>query len=127
MRKGIVSLEYVLVFAGVLSILAITTTAIVDLYFRNINAIDNHRLKENCKEIKLTIELFELMPEGLREIELNNLNAWQMLVVSEKELTLKNNQKECKIFSRQNLKTITTIEKNKKLNIQKQNNILNIS
>ena len=124
--KGFVSLEYILIFAGVLSILAITTTGIITLYSRNINAIDNYRLKEGCREINQTIELFELMPRGLKEIELNNIEIWQIDAL-EKELNLKNKLKSCKIISRQNITSINTLEKDYKLKITKQNNVLNIS
>lgn len=124
--KGFVSLEYILIFAGVLSILAITTTGIITLYSKNINAIDNYRLKEGCKEINQTIELFELMPRGLKEIELNNIEIWHIDTL-EKELNLKNKLKSCKIISRQNITSINTIEKDYKLKITKQNNVLNIS
>jgi len=127
MTKGFVTIEYVLIFAGILSILAVISTVIITLYSRNLNAIDNYRLKEKCKEINQTIELFELMPEGLKQIELNNLFEWNIEQKLSKKIILKNKQKDCLIFSRLNLISVTHISKNYKLTISKQNNNLNIS
>jgi hypothetical protein len=127
MTKGFVTIEYVLIFAGILSILAVISTVIITLYSRNLNAIDNYRLKEKCKEINQTIELFELMPEGLKQIELNNLFEWNIEQKLSTKIILKNKQKECLIFSRLNLISVTHISKNYKLTISKQNNNLNIS
>jgi hypothetical protein len=127
MTKGFVTIEYVLIFAGILSILAVISTVIITLYSRNLNAIDNYRLKEKCKEINQTIELFELMPEGLKQIELNNLFEWNIEKKLSTKIILRNKQKECLIFSRLNLISVTHISKNYKLTISKQNNNLNIS
>ncbi|HOW29210.1 MAG TPA: hypothetical protein PK685_00835 [archaeon] len=127
MTKGFVTIEYVLIFAGILSILAVISTVIITLYSRNLNAIDNYRLKEKCKEINQTIEFFELMPEGLKQIELNNLFEWNIEQKLSTKIILKNKQKECLIFSRLNLISVTHISKNYKLTISKQNNNLNIS
>lgn len=125
--KGLISLEYVLVFAGVLSILTILSTGIISLYNRNINEIDNQRLKENCKDLSLTIELFELMPEGLKEIELNNLFEWTIEIKSQKEIIIRNKQKSCLLTSRINIVSTTAFPKKHTLLISKQNNNLNIS
>ena len=127
-QKGFVSLEYVLIFAGVLSILTLISTLIITLYNRNINEIDNQRLKENCKDLSLTIELFELMPEGLTEIELNNLFEWTIEIKSQKEILIKNKKISCSLNSRININNqINIIPEKYKLLISKQNNILNIS
>jgi hypothetical protein len=125
--KGFVSLEYILIFAGVLSVLTIIATGIISLYSRNINAIDNYRLKSSCKEINQTIELFELMPRGLTEIELNNLEEWAIERKGEKEITVKNKQKTCTISSRQTITSIDKLPKNHILKISKENNALNIN
>lgn len=125
--KGFVSLEYILVFAGVLSILTILSTGIISLYNRNISEIDNQRLKENCKDLSLTIELFELMPEGLKEIELNNLFEWTIEIKSQKEIIIRNKQKSCLLASRINIVSTTTLPKKHTLLISKKNNNLNIS
>lgn len=125
--KGFVSLEYILIFAGVLSVLTVIATGVISLYSRNINAIDNYRLKSNCKEINQTIELFELMPRGLTEIELNNLEDWEVEKTSEKEITVKNKQKTCTISSRQTITSIDKLPKNYILKISKENNALNIN
>ncbi len=125
--KGFVSLEYILIFAGVLSVLTIIATGIISLYSRNINAIDNYGLKSSCKEINQTIELFELMPRGLTEVELNNLEEWAIERKGEKEITVKNKQKTCTISSRQTITSIDKLPKNYILKISKENNALNIN
>lgn len=125
-QKGMVSLEYVLIFSGALSVLFLISATIVSLYDKNITAIDNQRLKNTCKEINQTIELFELMPLAKKEIEANNLSVW-VFEKKNNETTLKNKNKECKINTSLNLKTPTTISEKYTFVILKQNNDLNIS
>jgi len=126
MQKGFLSLEYILLIAGVLSCLALLSTGIINLYHRNINEIDNQRLRQGCKEINQTIELLELMPEGVREIELNNLFTWQVTRKSSRGIILKNKQKDCNIASRITIESATSFEENHVLRLTKTNNYLNI-
>ncbi len=125
-KKGIVSLEYILLFACVVSVLGLIVAGIVSLYNRNIETIDNSRFLDFCKETKDIIELFELMPEGKKEIGASNLEIWNIERTG-KEIVLKNRKKDCKIVTETtvNLKT-KVIEKKQKLVFTKQNNALNI-
>lgn len=126
--KGFVSLEYILLFASILSVLSITVIGVISLYNRNIQAIDNSRFSDFCKELKSTIELLEIMPEGQLEIDARNLKNWQLKKKNSKEIELTNEIDNCKIST---MLSITcqnkSFEKNQKITLQKQNNTLNIS
>ncbi|HOZ35380.1 MAG TPA: hypothetical protein PLK55_00135 [archaeon] len=124
--KGFVTLEYVLLIAGIISVLGASIIGIINLYNRNITANDNYRLKGFCKDLKAEIELFEIMPEGKIEIEPGALSAWQ-IEKSNNKITLKNNQKTCEIRTTLSINcTITEITETQKITLTKQNNILNI-
>lgn len=126
--KGFITLEYVLLFASVLSVLAVTATGIIALYNRNIDAIEKERLTDFCKELKTNVELLEIMPEGNLEIETKNLKTWGINKKNSKIIEIIAGKKKCEIYTTLiiNLKN-KNLEKNHKLILKKQNNTLNIN
>ncbi|MFA5745254.1 MAG: hypothetical protein WCX82_00995 [archaeon] len=126
--KGFISLEYILLFASVLSILSITVVGVISLYNRNITAIDNSRFLDFCKELKSKVELMELMPEGKLEIEARNLKDWELKKNNSREIELTNETKNCKINTTLSITGENqTFKNNQKITLQKQNNTLNIN
>jgi len=127
MTKGFITLEYILLFASVLSVLSLCVLGIIALYNKNINAMDNYRLSIFCKELKETIELFEIMPDGKEILEPNALSVWT-IEKSDEIIEIKNKNKNCKVTTSLSLKsTISDIKEKQKIEITKQNNALNIS
>lgn len=126
-KSGFVSLEYILVFAGVLSAIVLLSGTIVYLYNKNIAEIDNQRLKEGCKNINTTIEFLELIPEGKIELEFYNLFNWDIEKKSNTQILLKNKERECKIESLLKIQSIKKIEEKQKITISKKNDILYIN
>ena len=127
-QNGFISLEYILLFASVISVLSITVIGIIAIYNRNIQAIDNSRFFDFCKELKSNIELIELMPEGKLEINARNLKDWQLKKNNSKEIELTNKTKNCKINTMPSTICQNKIfTPNQKITLIKQNNTLNIS
>lgn len=125
--KGFVTLEYVLLLASVIAILGSVVFGIISIYNRNISAADNSRFSNFCKEIKTRIELFEIMPEGKIEIEVNNLEIWKITKFGN-TLKINNSKKTCEIKTTLYVSLeISEIIKNQKLTLEKQNNTLNIN
>lgn len=124
--KGFVTLEYVLLIAGIVSVLGASIIGVISLYNKNIIANDNYRLKDFCKNLKAEIELFEIMPEGKIELEPGALSVWR-IEKSNNKITLKNNQNTCEIRTFLSVNcAITEITEKQKITLTKQNNILNI-
>ena len=125
--KGFVTLEYVLLLASVIAILGSVVFGIVSLYNRNLSAVDNSRFSNFCKDLKARIELFEIMPEGKIEIEVNNLEIWKITKFGN-TLKINNSKKTCEIKTTLYVSLeISEIIKNQKLTLEKQNNTLNIN
>lgn len=124
--KGFVTLEYVLLIAGIMSVLGASIIGVISLYNKNIIANDNYRLEDFCKDFKAEIELFEIMPEGKVEIELGALSTWQ-IEKSNNKITLRNAQKTCEIRTFLSVSLhFSEITEKQKITLTKQNNILNI-
>lgn len=124
--KGFVTLEYVLLIAGIVSVLGTSIIGVISLYNKNIVANDNYRLENFCKDLKAEIELFEIVPEGKIEIEPKALSVWE-IEKSNNKITLKNTQNTCEIRTLLSINsTITEISEKQKLTLTKHNNILNI-
>lgn len=125
--KGFVTLEYVLLLASVIAILGSVVFGIISLYNRNLSAVDNSRFSNFCKDLKTRIELFEIMPEGKIEIEVNNLEIWKITKFGN-TLKINNSKKTCEIKTTLYVSLeISEIIKNQKLTLEKQNNTLNIN
>lgn len=125
--KGFITLEYVLLIASIVSIIATLVFGIINLYNRNISAIDDTRFTDFCKELKAKIELFEIMPEGKDEIEANNLLPWN-IKKNGGDMKLEKTNKSCEIKTNLLVSLqINNITKNQKINLIKQNNTLNIN
>jgi hypothetical protein len=124
--KGFVTLEYVLLIAGIVSVLGTSIIGVISLYNKNIVVNDNYRLENFCKDLKAEIELFEIVPEGKIEIEPKALSVWE-IEKSNNKITLKNTQNTCEIRTLLSINsTITEISEKQKLTLTKHNNILNI-
>jgi hypothetical protein len=124
--KGFVTLEYVLLIAGIVSVLGTSIIGVISLYNKNIVVNDNYRLENFCKDLKAEIELFEILPEGKIEIEPKALSVWE-IEKSNNKITLKNTQNTCEIRTLLSINsTITEISEKQKLTLTKHNNILNI-
>lgn len=124
--KGFVTLEYILLIAGIISVLGASIIGVVSLYNKNIIANDNYRLKEFCKDLKAEFELFEIMPEGKIEIEPKALSVWK-IEKNNNRITINNSKKTCEIRTPLSINcTITEITDKQKITLIKQNNVLNI-
>lgn len=124
--KGFVTLEYVLLIAGIISVIGASVVGVISLYNKNIIANDNYRFTSFCKELKAEIELFEIMPEGMVKIEPSALSTWQ-IEKSNGLVTIKNKQKSCEIKTFLSVKlNVSEIKEKQKITITKHNNILNI-
>ena len=124
--KGFVTLEYILLIAGIISVLGASIIGVISLYNKNIIVNDNYRLTGFCKELRAEVELFEIMPEGKSEIEPGALSTWQ-IEKSNNKIIIKNKQKTCKIKTFLSIKIcFSEITEKQKITLTRHNNILNI-
>lgn len=124
--KGFVTLEYILLIAGIISVLGASIIGVISLYNKNIIVNDNYRLTGFCKELRAEVELFEIMPEGKSEIEPGALSTWQ-IEKSNNKIIFKNKQKTCEIKTFLSIKIgFSEITEKQKITLTRHNNILNI-
>ncbi len=108
MKKGFISLEYILIFSAVLMIFSVLLITIDNLYNKNLSAIDTKNLYQSSTKIQEIISFQELQTISLNKIKLNPNDCWYFKKISSKEISLENKKNVYKIYSR---KTIILQEK----------------
>ncbi|MFH0906489.1 MAG: hypothetical protein V1824_04085 [archaeon] len=98
-KKGLVSLEYLLIFLAVISVLSIIIYQAINLYEKNLEIIDKQNLNEFYNNLQQAIELSEIENNFSYIIDLKPLSNWEIENKTLRSITLKNKTKEYIITS----------------------------
>ena len=125
MKKGFLSLEYILLTAATLSAISILILSGVSLYNKNINAIDDYKLEKLHTNLKNNISLIELNNGSKKTIYVETINEWVFKKSNLNCIIIKNKQKTKEICS--NYKITINVSKfsgDGKINIENKNNTI---
>lgn len=125
MKKGFLSLEYILLTAATLSAISVLILSGVSLYNKNINAIDDYKLEKLHTNLKNNISLIELNNGSKKTIYFETVNEWVFKKSNLNCVIIKNKQKTKEICSNYKI----TINSAKfigigKINIENKNNTI---
>lgn len=125
MKKGFLSLEYILLTAATLSAISILILSGVSLYNKNINAIDDYKLEKLHTNLKNNISLIELNNGSKKTIYVETINEWVFRKSNLNCIIIKNKQKTKEICSNYKI-TIngSKFSGNGKINIENKNNTI---
>jgi hypothetical protein len=99
LKKGFISLEYILIFAALLTIFSIFLITINNLYSNNLEVIDTKNLQSIKTNIQDIISFQELQTTSLNKIIISPKDCWNINKINNQEIIIKNNIKEYKIFT----------------------------
>jgi len=126
-KKGSVSLEYILILCGIIAISGTLIGTSINLYHKNMEAIDNKNIKQTAQKMQEIIDLFELQPNGRMEIQIKPITEWKIEQIDSRQIMLSNNIKTFYIISTTKI-IIPQIHTNQegKIILEKQNDYINI-
>ena len=93
MKKGFLSLEYILLVAAVVSAISVLVTSGVGIYTKNLNAIDNYKLDSFYKSLQNNIYLLELNNNSKSSFEVTTINKWLLKKENKNCVSIKNKEK----------------------------------
>jgi hypothetical protein len=99
LKKGFISLEYILIFAALLTIFSIFLITINNLYSNNLEVIDTKNLQSIKTNIQDIISFQELQTTSLNKIIISPKDCWNINKINNQKIIIKNNIKEYKIFT----------------------------
>ncbi|MDD3178037.1 MAG: hypothetical protein PHR26_00800 [Candidatus ainarchaeum sp.] len=126
-QKAQISLEYILIALTILSVLSMLSYQIITIYNKNIETIDNKKLKNLYTQLQENLDFSENMPEYYKSITIDTEKEWE-IYKSGKEIIIINKFKKYSINTNQDIKIIKTkmFDKNKII-IKKTNDIITIT
>lgn len=126
-QKAQISLEYILIAFAIISVLSMLSYQIINIYNKNIDAIDNKKLKNLKQDLEESLKLSESMPNFYKEIEINPEKFWKIHKINNK-LILENKTKEYIITSNIDIKIMDIDLSNiNKIILNKKQDILTIT
>jgi uncharacterized protein (UPF0333 family) len=100
LKKGFISLEYILIFCALLVIFSVFLITVDGLYKKNLSVIDTKNLINTYTEIQDRISFQELQTTSLYEIQIRPNNCWHLIKKSSYEIIIENENISKNIFSR---------------------------
>jgi len=100
LKKGFISLEYILIFGALLVVFSIFLLTIDGLYSKNLSAIDTRNLNKLKTTIQDTVSFQELQTISLRKIEINPKDCWYLKKISNQQISLENKTTKHNIYTR---------------------------
>jgi competence protein ComGC len=93
MKKGFLSIEYILLVAAVVSAISVLVTSGIGIYTKNLNAIDNYKLDSFSENLQNNIYLLELNSNSKNSFEITTINEWTLKKTNKNCLNIENKQK----------------------------------
>lgn len=93
MKKGFLSLEYMLLVAAVISAIGVLVASGIGIYNKNLNTIDNYKLDSFSKNLQNNIYLLELNNNSKKTFEVTTINKWFLKKDNKNCISIKNKEK----------------------------------